>query len=178
VLTDGGNQGEDGMSTARFWHFWVGVALLIVYLLAKSQHLEGRILMHPLALALLLPVTYLGTTLPDWDIWLLGIGAHRNPIFHSALPYFLVALGWRLVGGDAWLRSPLAVRLATAAQVGFVLGLCSHLLLDVVQYGDVRWITGNTWGKLWLAIHGAVLLLIAWFPHCARHQAFSVRSTR
>lgn len=166
------------MSAARFWHFWVGIAFLIVYLLGKYTHLEGRILMHPLALALLLPAIYLGTALPDWDIWLLGIGAHRNPIFHSALPYLLVALVWRLADGDTKLQSPLHVRLALAAQVGFVLGLCSHLLLDIVQYGDIRWITGNTAGKLWLLVHSIVLAFIAWFPHCARHQAFSVRSAR
>ena len=166
------------MSMARFWHFWAGIAFLILYLGGKFRRLEGRILMHPLALALLLPFTYLGTALPDWDIWILGIGKHRNPFFHSAFPYLLAALVWRLAGVDTRLRSPLAVRLATAIQVGFVLGLSSHLFLDVVQYGDVRWLSGNTMGKLWLAIHAALLLLSAWFPHCARHQAFSVRNTR
>lgn len=164
------------MSTARFWHFWAGVAFLVVYLLAKQRQIEGRILMHPLGLALLIPATYLGTVLPDWDIKLLGIGAHRNPIFHSALPYFLVALLWRFAGGNRWIQSPLAVRLIVGAQVGFGLGLCSHLVLDILQYGDVRWLSGDTLGKLWLAIHSVLLALVAWAPRYARSSTFSFRS--
>lgn len=166
------------MSSARFWHFWAGVVFLVLYLLGKQRQIEGRILMHPLGLALLIPATYLGTVLPDWDIKLLGIGAHRNPIFHSAIPYFLAALLWRLAGGDKVIQSPLAVRLMVGAQVGFVLGLCSHLVLDILQYGDVRWLSGDTFGKLWLAIHSVLLALVAWAPQYARHSTFSFRSTQ
>ena len=166
------------MSSARFWHFWMGVAFLVLYLLGKQRQIEGRILMHPLGLALLIPATYLGTVLPDWDIKLLGIGAHRNPIFHSAIPYFLAALLWRLAGGNRVIQSPLTIRLMAGAQVGFVLGLCSHLVLDIFQYGDVRWLSGDTFGKLWLAIHSVLLALVAWFPQYARHSTCSFRSTQ
>jgi hypothetical protein len=75
-------------------------------------------------------------------------------------------------------KSPLAVRLVVGAQVGFVLGLCSHLVLDMIQYGDIRWLSGDTFGKLWLALHSVLLALVAWSPPYARHHAFSLRSTQ
>jgi hypothetical protein len=49
-------------------------------------------------------------------------------------------------------------------QIGFALGLGSHLLLDILQYGDVRWIPGGTLDRLWLALHAGILLLVVWYP--------------
>lgn len=166
------------MSSARHWHLWVGLAFLVLYLLGKHHHIEERLLLHPLGLALLIPALYLGTALPDWDIRLLGIGAHRNPIFHSAILYFLAALLWRLAGGDRWIGSPLAVRLIVAVQVGLCLGLSSHMVMDIIQYGDVRWLTGATLGKLWLAVHAVLLAVAAWTPRYAHNSTFSLRRTQ
>ena len=166
------------MLSARFVHFWFGIAFLIVYLCLKRQRQEGRTLLHPLALAVWLPALYLGSALPDWDIQLFGIGAHRNPLFHSAVPYFCLAYVWRRTGlGRAWHNAG-GLRLRMAAQVGFALGLSSHLVLDILQYGDVRWIPGNTLGKLWLAGHAAILGLVAWYPQPARRGTLSLRSMR
>jgi hypothetical protein len=41
------------------------------------------------------------------------------------------------------------------------------MVLDVWQYGDVRWIPGNTLGRLWLTAHALLLGLIAWYLHSA-----------
>lgn len=145
------------MSKARFEHWLAGLLCVLLYVLLTRRRGEPLPL-HPLACLVALPVLYLGTAIPDWDIWLLGIGRHRNPVFHSAGPYLL----WRLVGCaevPARLGWP---RLAVALDVNFALGLASHMILDVIQYGDVRWLTGNTLGKLWLSAHAVLLLGIAW----------------
>lgn len=151
--------------TARFIHFWFGVGFLLAYLWLKQRRAEGRILLQPLALAVALPVLYLGSALPDWDIKLFGIGAHRNPLFHSAAPYFFLGFLCRLAGLGRALRNAGGMRLKVAAQVSFALGLSSHLVLDILQYGDVRWLSGNTLGKAWLGGNAVLLGLVAWFPH-------------
>ena len=75
------------MSSARFEHFIFGIALWVAYLYLKRQRGDG-LLLHPVALAVTVPVLYVGTALPDWDITVFGIGGHRNPLFHSSIPYF------------------------------------------------------------------------------------------
>lgn len=152
------------MSPARLEHFVFGLVLWGLYLWLRQQRRRPEPL-QPLALLITVPVVYLATTLPDWDLWLLGIGRHRNPLFHSAIPYFLLAWLWRKSGAESVAQMLGGVGLATALYVGFSVGLASHLLLDVWQYGDVRWIRGRTLDKLWLASHAVLLLGVAWAPH-------------
>ena len=111
-----------------------------------------------------LPALYVGSALPDWDITLFSIGAHRNPLFHSALPYFFAGYLSRRLGLLTLLHHVGATTLIVPMQIGFALGLGSHLLLDIVQYGDVRWIPGGTLDRLWLALHTGILVLVAWYP--------------
>jgi hypothetical protein len=162
--------------SARFEHFWFGVAFLLAYLWIKRPYREGVLLLHPLALAVALPVLYLGSALPDWDIKLWGIGAHRNPLFHSAAAYFCLTYLWRRLGLERAVHNTGGVRLQVAAQVGFALGLCSHLVLDILQYGDVRWLSGSTMDKAWLGGNAAILGLAAWYPQRARRRALGLRS--
>jgi len=154
------------MSSARFEHFIWGIVCLVVYVWLKKRR-GDRLLLHPLALAVAVPVLYLGTVLPDWDMTVFGIGRHRNPLFHSALLYFCLAWLWRKSDlaeityniGEAYLN--------VVVHVGLTLGLVSHLALDVWQYGDVRWIPGGTLGNLWLSGHALLLGLVAWYPQYA-----------
>ena len=152
------------MSSARFWHFVVGLICLGGYLYARRQR-QGRG-SDSLALFVVaaLPALYVGSALPDWDITLFSIGAHRNPLFHSALPYFFAGYLSRRLGLISCLHHVGAVRLIVPMQIGFALGLGSHLLLDIWQYGDVRWIPGGTLDRLWLALHTGILVLVAWYP--------------
>ena len=92
-------------------------------------------------------VALLGTWVSDWDL-VLGIGYHRSPITHSAIPGLV--LGWLLIKWQ--LRS---------AGVGFALGLASHLLWDIVDYGDVRWISGGNNDRLFLFVNAVVLITYA-----------------
>ena len=89
---------------------------------------------------------YLGTVFPDLDLrW--GIGNHRNPLFHSSLSYFmLVPFVWRRTG------------FAAAIVAGYGVGLGSHLLWDVVDYGNVLWLPGGALDRLWLGAHGLLCL--------------------
>lgn len=154
------------MSGARFEHFLWGIVLGVVYLWLKKRR-GDRLLLHPVLLAAAVPVLYLGTALPDWDITVLGIGRHRNPLFHSAIPYFCLAWLWRKLGLPEVMYTIGGPRLDIALHVGFALGLASHLGLDVWQYGNVRWIPGGTLDRLWLGGHALLLGLVAWFPQYA-----------
>jgi hypothetical protein len=147
------------VSSARFWHFIGALILLAGYLYAKRQR-QGR---QPGRLAVFcvaaMPTLYLGSALPDWDITLFSIGAHRNPLFHSALPYFFAGYVQRKLRLESLLHSLGAAGFIVPGRIGLALGLASHLCLDIVQYGDVRWLPGGTLDRLWLAIHTGILLL-------------------
>ncbi len=133
-------------SPFRAQHAMAGTVLLLAYLWLGRRR-RGAAASVTFFLAALLPV-YLGTALSDLDIGLLGIGGHRNPLFHSALAYGLLLLFLRPAGA-----------LPRAALIGFGLGLASHLLLDVVDYGNVRWLPGGTADRLWLTVNGLACLL-------------------
>ena len=164
------------MSSARFEHFIFGIALWVAYLFLKQRR-GDRLLLHPVVLAVTVPVLYLGTALPDWDIMVFGIGGHRNPLFHSSIPYFCLAWLWRKLGLADVVYTIGRARLGSALQVGLTLGLASHLVLDVWQYGNVHWIPGGLLDRLWLSGHALLLGLIAWYPQYALAITAKPRST-
>ena len=134
-------------SSYRAEHSFIGIVLLMGC--AVFQARKGRDELAPLfffGLALL--PCYAGTAFPDLDIRLLGIGGHRNPLFHSCLSY--VAL-WAIVGRWHWLPHVLVI--------GYGIGVGSHLLWDTWDYGDVRWIKGGTADRIWLALNGLACLI-------------------
>ena len=132
-------------SPYRAAHGMVGTLLLLGYLWVHRSSGQPP---HPMVFLLLalLPV-YIGTAFPDLDIRLLGIGGHRNPIFHSALTHLVLIWAFRRPG--PFMRAVL---------IGYGLGLGSHLLWDGIDYGDVRWIPGGTLDRVWLAGNGLLCL--------------------
>ena len=42
--------------------------------------------------------------------------------------------------------------------IGFALGSASHLLWDIVDYGDVRWIPGGNNDRLFLLVNAMILI--------------------
>jgi hypothetical protein len=155
------------VSSARFWHFMAGLIFLAVYLYARQPRRGQQAGQLAWFVAVAVPALYIGSALPDWDITLFSIGAHRNPLFHSALPYFFAGYLSRKLRLLSMLHTLGASALIMPAQIGFALGLASHLCLDIVQYGDVRWLPGGTLDRLWLVIHAGLLLLLAWYPQSA-----------
>jgi hypothetical protein len=144
-----------------------GLIFLAGYLYARRPcrgQQAGRL---ALFVAAAVPALYIGSALPDWDITLFSIGAHRNPLFHSALPYFFIGYLSRKLRLLSMLHTLGASALVMPGQIGFALGLASHLFLDILQYGDVRWLPGGMLDRLWLAIHTGLLLLLAWYPQFA-----------
>ena len=107
---------------------------------------------------------YLGTVFPDLDITFLGIGGHRNPLFHSSLSFFLLWLGVRL-----GLRQSTAILHTVIA--GYGIGLASHLWWDVLYYGDVRWLSGRVIDRVWLGVHGLLCLTAAGTGVLRSHRA-------
>jgi hypothetical protein len=144
-------------SAYRSTHSLVGILLLMGYVYLFVDRHESRLGAIPFFALALIPC-YLGTVFPDLDITLLGIGAHRNPLFHSSLSFFLL-LG--LVGRQRpWLQ-PLIV--------GYGVGLASHLWWDVVNFGPVRWLPGSASGRIWLAVH-AMACLLSLVPSVLRRE--------
>lgn len=130
-------------SPFRAAHGMVGMIFLIGYVWLFRRD-KGPVLFFLVAA---LPA-YAGTAISDLDITWFGIGAHRNPIFHSAIAYLLPI---------AFIRQPRPA--AAAALIGFGLGLGSHLLWDIIDYGDVRWIPGGSADRLWLLANGLLCFL-------------------
>jgi hypothetical protein len=133
-------------SAARAEHSLVGVILLMAYVSCFVDRQETRLGAVAFFLLALIPC-YLGTVFPDLDIRLLGIGAHRNPLFHSSLS--LVVLLFLVRRQHAMLQTLV---------LGYGVGLASHLLWDMVYYGNVRWLPGGVFDRLWLGANGVVCL--------------------
>jgi Na+/proline symporter len=127
------------MSDARIEHALVGLAFWILFLLARQPKCTLWEFAAMLAFAML------GTWVPDWDLFL-GIGYHRSPLSHSALPVVLVGL----------LVSPFR---GYSVSVGMGLGVASHLFWDTVEYGNVHWIPGKFWDQVFLMTNAIGIVL-------------------
>jgi len=138
----------DQKSAYRAAHSLVGILCLMGYAMTVRRREDQNEPSPARFFALALIPCYLGTVWPDLDIRLLGIGGHRNPIFHSAILYIAIRLA---AGGSG----PVFRTLTS----GFGLGLASHLLWDALDYGDVRWIPGSGADRLWLIGNGLIALL-------------------
>jgi hypothetical protein len=134
-------------SAERAGHSLVGIVLLMAYVSRSVATQETRLGAVSFFLLALIPC-YLGTVFPDLDITLLGIGSHRNPLFHSSLSFFVLL----------WLVCRQSVILQGLV-FGYGIGLSSHLLWDAFFYGDVRWLPGGTVDRLWLAGNGLACLV-------------------
>jgi hypothetical protein len=134
-------------SAERTEHSLVGIILLMAYVSRFVDTQETRLGAVTFFLLALIPC-YLGTVFPDLDITVLGIGAHRNPLFHSSLSFFVLL----------WLVHRQSVILQTLV-LGYGIGLASHLLWDMVYYGNVRWLPGGPLDRLWLGANGVACLV-------------------
>ena len=128
-------------------HSLVGILLLLGHMAANGGNRANIGQAVGVFLAALVPC-YLGTVFPDLDIRLLGIGGHRNPLFHSSISFFVLVL---LVRRQA--------RFLHILVAGYGVGLASHLWWDIINDGDVRWLPGGTLDRLWLGIHGLLCLM-------------------
>ncbi len=134
-------------SADRAEHSLVGILLLLGYMAAGAGNRADIGQAVGIFFAALVPC-YLGTVFPDLDIRLLGIGGHRNPLFHSSVSFFVLVL---LIRRQA--------RFLHILVAGYGVGLASHLWWDIIYYGDVRWLPGGTIDRLWLGIHGLLCLI-------------------
>jgi hypothetical protein len=134
-------------SAYRAEHSLIGILFLMAYVWRFVDRQQTRLGAVAFFLMALIPC-YLGTVFPDLDISLLGIGAHRNPLFHSSLSFFVLL----------WLVRHQGVMLQ-AMVLAYGIGLASHLLWDTVFYGNVRWLPGGNLDRLWLAAHGVACLV-------------------
>ena len=126
----------------RLVHLLVALGLCGLFLRVRQRNYSGYQWVAALSMA------GLASWVPDWDLFL-GIGFHRSPITHSVLP--ALAIGWLILK----LNAP------SAFLVGFLLGLSSHLLWDIVDYGNVVWIPGGNNDRLFLLVNSLLLLVAA-----------------
>lgn len=94
---------------------------------------------------------------PDWDILVLGIGAHRNLFFHSTIFPILVMIVavWKKV---VWLRD---------FGIGLTLGISAHLVWDLITvyrypWNYIRHLDGYA-GALWVLGNVIVGLFLAYY---------------
>jgi len=137
-------------STYRAAHSLVGIILLLGFVHALRPAIRSRFRLLLLFVVSLLPC-YLGTVVPDLDIRLLGIGEHRNPLFHSGIAFFVMLALLRRVR-----TVPVMVPISA-----FGVGVASHLFWDIFDHADVRWIPGGTLDRLWLALNALLCLALA-----------------
>ncbi len=130
------------MTTDRFVHLVVGLIIVSFIVYKYRENIDKyEVLLIYLACAL-------GTWVPDWDL-VLGIGFHRSPITHGVIPclvtYFIVR----------------KCDLSKGISIGLAIGVASHLLWDIIDYGDVRWISGGNNDRMYLFVSAAALLVYA-----------------
>lgn len=140
------------MSDARIEHAVVGFVFWLVFLLIRNPKCSGWEVLA------MLPWALLGTWVPDWDLFL-GIGFHRSPLTHSALPVVVISLF-------------VPARAAYAVVVGFGLGIASHLVWDTIYYGNVHWISGRFWDRTFLMVNAAGILIwaLAYEPEITKRR--------
>ncbi len=136
------------MSDERIVHSLIAVVFWAAYLvLGKPACSAGQ-------KTALLPVALAGAWLPDLDL-LIGVGFHRSPLTHSFLPVFLASLGMRHFS-----------RFVIPA--GLAIGVSSHLFWDIIFFGNVKWIPGGAWDRLFLLVNS--LVLIVWAVQAGRRR--------
>ena len=140
----------DQKSAYRATHSLIGIIVLMGFVYTFSSDVNSKTKLIGMFLVSLIPC-YLGTVVSDLDISLLGIGSHRNPVFHSGIAFFLLLL---------ILRQRQSVFLATLV-AAFGVGLGSHLIWDLFDKADVRWIPGGALDRLWLGVNGLLCLILA-----------------
>ncbi|SDT86059.1 hypothetical protein [Desulfobacula phenolica] len=140
----------DQKSAYREAHSLVGIITLMGFVYTFADDKTSRIKLFFLFLISLVPC-YLGTVFSDLDIKLLGIGGHRNPLFHSGLLFFILLIPAK--------RFRSFVPAAIVASFG--IGLGSHLIWDLFDHADVRWIPGLNFDRLWLGTNGLFCILSA-----------------
>lgn len=127
------------MTTDRLIHLIAGLFLLVVFLKLSGTKIDIKNVAYGfIAMAL-------GTWVSDWDL-IFGIGFHRSPITHSALP--AIFAGWIVF----------RFKLPAIFIIGFCIGLASHLLWDVIDYGNVLWISGGNNDRLFLFTNAMLLI--------------------
>lgn len=147
----------DQNSTHRAAHSLIGIIMLMGFAYTFTAEETSRTRIIALFLIALIPC-YLGTVFPDLDIRLLGIGSHRNPVFHSGMLFFLI-----VVLARRFKSFP-----AAAIISGFGLGIGAHLIWDLFDRADVRWIPGGTLDSIWLGVNGLLCILLARFYLASR----------
>jgi hypothetical protein len=140
------------MSDARVEHAIVGFVFWLAFLLIRNPKCSGW---ETLAM---LPSTLLGTWVPDWDLFF-GIGFHRSPLTHSAMPVIVLSLF-------------VPARASYAVVVAFGLGIASHLAWDTIYYGNVHWISGRFWDRTLLTVNAVGILIwaLSYEPNPAKRK--------
>ena len=97
------------------------------------------------------------TAFPDWDILILGWGAHRNLFFHSAIfPILLMLVAvWKKI---LWLRD---------FAIGLTLGISAHLTWDLITvyrhpWNYIKHLDGYA-GALWVVANVIIGVALAYY---------------
>ena len=147
-------------SLYRAAHGLVGIVMLMGFVYTFLSKNTSRSMVLTLFFVSLIPC-YLGTVFSDLDIRFFGIGSHRSPVFHSGIVFFILLIPARRIK-SFWLAAILSA---------FGVGLGSHLVWDLFDRADVRWIPGGTLDSFWLGTNGLLCFLLARFFLISRFES-------
>lgn len=168
----------EGSKQGKLAHFFVGVvfAMLFWYVLEKQYRNPA---LNPILMFVaclwgacglfffrwffidinipILKEKWFYVAFPDWDILILGLGAHRNLFFHSTIFSMLLMLAavWKKW---LWLRD---------FGIGLTVGISAHLLWDMITvyrypWRYIRHLDGFA-GGLWVVANVVVGIFLAYY---------------
>lgn len=150
---------------ARALPIVIGAALLLVHIAARPFFQDAKVVIYPIALALIYAGVFAGRT---WKIQVpvlaifgyILLGSGQDPMMFSAFPNSMIFLGMVAVALIPYAQRLIAQLLMVAAGIGFlVLGYLQVRSTTVVNFdGDALWNQGSMAMPLAL---GAGLLLLA-----------------
>jgi hypothetical protein len=158
----------------HYGDFVLSLVLFVTFIIAKNLCRQGKTLTHLLFFLAAIPFLYLGSRLPD-EPWRLFdvIDVPRSPLFHSILPYLVLAALWQRFGVVPTRRNLTGRRLVAAVHVGVALGLAANLILDIVHHNDLQWLPSREWQQVWLGGNLLLLGVTAWTPPHLGSGAFA-----
>lgn len=92
---------------------------------------------------------YATSGFPAWDMWILGVSHHANPLFYSCL----VPLALSVLASNS--------RPLRALVAGFAAGVAGHLFFEALSGASAVQLVPAVLSRLWLAANGLICVLLA-----------------
>ena len=148
----------------RYGDFLLGIGWVLLYIMMKTFLHQGRWFRTWRFLLGAIPLAFVGSWVPQWPAFLGSATLAQHPLWHSVLPYGVVALLWHRFGVAPARDDRQGQCLVAGAHTGFALGFAAYLLLQTAQSGELLWLSSSTARAAWLWGNLIILGFLGWFP--------------